>query len=421
MELNLNKNDIQEQALRVWLNSDKKCTAEMITGSGKTFLALKALYTMPKHQQDVVHLFLAEQRDRELDLNNQIKEFNRLNNCDVLKDYNLKFECYQTVCKWKNFKFGLIIADEIHDSLSPSRCSFYIKNKFDAVLGLSAKISEKIYYDLSLLPELKSFFKKSFINKIEMLEKIAPIKFSYTINRGQLENTSRKLKFYIVENKLDTVSKNIPAGNIKNRFYQTEEQAYKYLDNMFQTALTMIPYQDEDFYKFEERKNIEITVRAFKRSAFIYELPSKFKSCKRILDAIKGKTIIFGNSIETLQKITPNVVASKFSEDYNRQLREDFDNNIIKTIASFKKLKQGANLKEVDNCIIHSYYSTDIDLIQRIGRLRQNGNKIGNVIILVTKNTQEEKWLNTMLKDITEYEIIRCSEEECIKKLKNDQ
>lgn len=31
-----------------------------------------------------------------------------------------------------------------------------------------------------------------------------------------------------------------------------------------------------------------------------------------------------------------------------------FDNDKIDIIASFKKLKQGANLDKIDNCIIHS-------------------------------------------------------------------
>jgi len=63
-------------------------------------------------------------------------------------------------------------------------------------------------------------------------------------------------------------------------------------------------------------------------------------------------------------------------------------------------LKQGANLKGADNVIMMSYYSSSIDMIQRIGRLRKNGNKKGNVFIFVTVGTQEEKWFKKMTETI---------------------
>ena len=82
-------------------------------------------------------------------------------------------------------------------------------------------------------------------------------------------------------------------------------------------------------------------------------------------------------------------------------------------------MKQGANLDKVDNCIIHSYFSTELDFIQRIGRLRQNEDKEGNVFILVTRNTQEEVWLKIMLQNIIDYDITYCNIDECIKHIQH--
>jgi len=108
--LNELKNKIQKEALNKWLSNEKTGTAELATGIGKTILALHALYRMDKN--DSVHLFLAETTERKKDLLEDIKLFNKLFNCNVLKDYNLKFYCYQTVYKWKDKSFGLVIADE---------------------------------------------------------------------------------------------------------------------------------------------------------------------------------------------------------------------------------------------------------------------------------------------------------------------
>ena len=56
---------------------------------------------------------------------------------------------------------------------------------------------------------------------------------------------------------------------------------------------------------------------------------------------------------------------------------------------------------------MHSYYSDEISFIQRIGRLRQDEDKEGNVFIFVANGTQEEVWLNKMLENADNFNIIR--------------
>ena len=56
--LNLKKNKIQLEALSNWVNNNKIGTCEIITGLGKTFIFLHALYTMPLNKE-ITHLFLA--------------------------------------------------------------------------------------------------------------------------------------------------------------------------------------------------------------------------------------------------------------------------------------------------------------------------------------------------------------------------
>lgn len=419
MEVNEQKNNIQNQALLAWQNNNKCGTTEMITGVGKTFLALKALYTMPRHNQDTMHLFLAEQKDRLDDLIKDITKFNIINDCNVMQDYNLQFQCYQTVYKWKECKLGLVICDEIHDSLTPEYFKFYLNNTFDAVLGLSAKVTGITNYTIKKIPELRYVFKKDIITKHDMLGYAAPICYKYNINQGQTDGTSRKLNIYVVESELDKINKNIKAGNQQSPFFQTECAAYAYLDKLFKNAINLVQYESEDFYDYEERKNLEIIKISNRRSKLIYELPSKLAVLQKIMNNVEGKSIIFGNSLDQLKKIVANVVSSKNTDEENSRIRELFDMGFIKAIGSFKKLKQGANLDKVDNCIIHSYFSTELDFIQRIGRLRQNEDKEGNVFILVTKNTQEEVWLRIMLQNVIDYDIIYCNIDECIKHIKH--
>lgn len=385
MNLDKKKDKIQQQALTTWIKFGKNGTAAMGTSMGKTFLALHALYTMPKFN-DTIHLFLAEQIDREKDLLEQIEFYNKIFKRDVLKDYNLQFYCYQTVYKWKHHKFGLVIADEIHDSLTPSYHEFYLNNDYDALLGLSATIERKTSYIINGLN----------VTKGQLLDNIAPVFFTYTLNQGLSEDTVRKLQIHIIYHELDSVNKSILSGSAKKKFYQTEKDAYDYWNKEHDSSWFLLNKDEREF---------KIRITSHKRSRILFELPSKIEAVKKLIKHIEGKTILFGNSISALKKVTPHVITSKNKEDQNIKIRENFDKGIINIIGSFKKLKQGANLKEVDNAILMSYYSIEKDIIQRFGRLRKNQEKEGNVYIFVTRNTQEEKWFKLMMGGVSSYPV----------------
>lgn len=396
-ELNLKKNEIQMAALAAWVNNNKIGTCEIITGLGKTFIALHALYTMPKDNKN--HLFLAETVERKKDVLEDIKKYNLIFNRDVLSDYNLHFKCYQTVYKWKDNQFGLVIADEIHDSLTPAYSSFYLNNNYDALIGLSATVNKKTIY--------KDGDKE--YSKGELLNKIAPICFTYNIQQGFEDNTARKLDIYVIQHKLNSHAKTVEAGNAKKKFKQTEKEAYDYWDKQHRMSW---------YINDEATRNLRIRITSTKRSNILYNLESKIPVIKKLIENLDKKTILFGNSLDSLYKVTPDVVSSRNTEAKNEAIRETFESGKIQTIGSFKKLKQGANLIGLDNCILMSYYSTDKDFIQRIGRLRQNG-EVGNVFVLVTLGTQEEVWFSKMIENINNLNLIYCPDVDfCIKQLK---
>ena len=152
----------------------------------------------------------------------------------------------------------------------------------------------------------------------------------------------------------------------------------------------------------------------------MYNLTSKEHACKKLLETL-DRTIIFGNSIDSLRRITPFVITSRNSDEQNGYLRRRFEDRQIPNIASFKKLKQGANISGgLDNCVIVSYYSKEIDVIQRFGRLRKNEDILGRVFIFVTKDTREEIWYQDMLINVKDnYKVIRHKNvKDCIESIK---
>lgn len=404
MKIDGEKRKVQIEAGRAFVKEDYKGTIEMATGTGKTFISLDAMWECPKGS---VVVFLAETTQREHDLMTDIANYKKAFGRDILAHIELEFACYQSACKWKGRKIYLVVADEIHDSLTPVYSQFYKNNDYVRILGLSATVQSSQVYEIDGVE----------VSKEVLLDEIAPVCFTYDIGDGQRRGTSRKLNIYLVYHRLDAAKKNMEGGNKKNRFMTTEQAQYNYLNKLFQQAIFS---KNDGMFK----------MAAGKRARFLYAFPSKIEAVKKLLAGLKGKTIIFGNDLDAMEEITPNVVRSakkgittKSQQDkINFSLRNLFDLGKIAVIGSFKMLKQGANLKGADNVIQMSYYSTLSDFVQRIGRLRVNGDKMGNVFIMITLGTQEEKWFDKMMENVPldEFTVHTCRNvDDCLNKVKN--
>jgi superfamily II DNA or RNA helicase len=391
MKIDLKKEEISLDAFSAWKAQSKKGTVEMSTGSGKTFVALHAVNSMKDNNRII---FLFEVTDRKKEIIKQIQLYNQVYKTNLFTRYRIEYRTYQSAYKLESEKYDLVVADEIHDSLTPSYFEFYNNNTFDAIIGLSATIDkEKLY--------------SNGYTKGDYLDSVAPICFTYTVKDAQLDNVQRKINVYVISHQLDTITKNITAGSLKKPFQTTEYKNYEFWNKMF----------NQSFY-FEEGSEFMMKKSSKKRAEILYNLPSKKKEVLKLIEYLKGKSIIFANSISALLEITDNVVSSRNKDNVNEKIKNDFQSNVINVIGSFKKLAQGVNLDELANVILHSYYGKTKDFIQRIGRLRKDGDKIGNVFIFVTKGTQEEKWFNLMFQDDT-FNIIYCvNVEDCLLKMK---
>lgn len=383
--IDLKRQQIQEEAFQAWCNSGKKNTLELITGLGKTMCAIKAVLSMPK---GCSVLWLAETNQRWLDVDRDIIKYKQFYGIDMLKHIStIEKVCYQTAYKWRDKHFDIVVGDELQDCLTEQYSKFFFYNSYNAVIGLSATINRTTEYVCE---------DGSIITKGDLIDRIAPVCYKYTINNGQIDGTARKLLIHVINHNLDYSNKTVTAGSKTKQFLTTEKAAYDYWDNEFKKAL-FLPQQIKEF---------KLRYTSSARARILYNLQSKVISTKKLLEVLKDKTIIFGNSIDSLLKVTPNVISSKNTELKNIKIRNDFDKDKSKVIGSFKMLQQGANLKGLDNIILMSYYSMEKQFIQMLGRARLDGDKIGNVFIFVTSGTTEVKWFAKMTEKFTEFEFI---------------
>jgi superfamily II DNA or RNA helicase len=388
---------VQDIAIEKWLEKDKKGTVESATGTGKGFIALKAILKIPK-KSNILYLF--ETVTRRKTILQEISKFEKQYNVKINDNYNISLMTYQAAYKKKAEYWDLIIADEIHDGLTPMYSSFFFNNEYKYILGLSATIDRSISY--------------GDFTKGDLLDKIAPVCFQYSLAESIKKGTSRKLNIYLIQHELDDINKTIPAGNKSKPFLTTEAKNYQYWNNLFYKSI----YSKND----EEDGNNQFLIDKCSRmrSSLLYNLPSKIEIIRKLLDVIDGKTLIYANSLDFLLKITNNVVSSKNDEEENNNIINAFDKNKINYIGSFKKLEQGINLSNLDNVILASYYGKEKSLLQRMGRIRNTSHKAGSVFIIVTKNTQEEKWISKALDD-KHFNVINCDNinDALLKYLKN--
>lgn len=399
VNLDLKKDEIQNKAVEEWLKT-KKGTIEGSTGFGKTFCFFKAILKSCKVGDTI--LFLAETRQREIDLFVDLAKFEKIFKVK-LKKYKIQFDCYQSAYKWNNLEFDFVCCDEIHDSLSPKYSKFYENNKAKYILGLSATVDRNTTYT----DEDGKEFKKG-----DLLDKYCPVVFTYTLNNAVEDQLTKKLDIYVIYHQLDTVKKTVTAGTKNSLFLTTEKAAYDYWDKEFKKAI---------FLPDGNTKVFRIRNTSAARAKVLYQMESKVLAVKELLQVIKGKTLIFGNDVDSLEKITSNVISGRNSDVKNSLIRSNFEKDLINEVASFKMLKQGANLKDLDNTVIVSYYSTELDVIQRLGRQR-NSNKTGNVFIFKTLGTQEVKWFDKSFENINNYNMIYCDGiQDTIKKYRENQ
>lgn len=390
MDRNEIQNDLVKKALATRdENGRMRCTIEATTGIGKTFISFHLI----RQLQPKTVLFLAETSLREQTIKDDIIKYAEIFNYNIFAKHDIQFMCYQSAYKKVDMYHEMVVADEIHDSLSEQYFKYYNNNRYIHLLGLSATIDKRTTYKDELGNEY---------TKLDMLNSIAPIAATYTIKQGQEDRTSRELRIIIIEHELDNKKKCIPveykdkSTGINKVFYQTEYDYYTYCHSRY----------IQSFYSATKSEFLTVYWRN-KRNNVLYSLPSKTRAVIELLQTHNlNRNIVFGNAISQLLEICPTV-SSKNSPAVNQQLITDFNEGRLNTIGSFKMLKQGVNLKDLDNVIMHSYYSVEKDFLQRVGRGR-NAPYPANIIIFMTRGTQEENWLEKIIKrtDLT-FERVR--------------
>lgn len=366
----MHQSQIQIDALNSWKQSKHKSTLAMCTGSGKSRVGILALKEKNKINAKFA-LIVPTEKLRDENWKNEFIKWKSKSLFDKCDRY-----CYASIAKIKGNTYDCVIADEIHN-LTENNKVFFDNNEVKSVIGLTATPPESI-------------------EKQEIIDEIAPVSFVYTLDQGIKDGVISNYTIEILETRLDNINKVIEAGSAGKKYMVTEKKRYEMLSSLIRSLIF-------------SKKNSKFAI--INRARFIYNLPSKTKLAKFMLDEVINpdlRCLIFCGSINQAEELCDYTYHSK-SDDKDLN---NFINKKINRIACVKSLNEGHNLPEIDCALIVQVNASKKDLVQRIGRtIRFRPNHTSKIWILSVIDTQDEKWVenatanfaNITYKNIKEY------------------
>ena len=420
----LTRTDIQIRALQAIVNHlidgqgiwipHKAATAVLGTGVGKSKLSMDFIQYYLKHfefPEDFNILILVDNsllRDT-----NWEQGFIDWGYKEVFDRY-VTIECYQTVYKWQDTHFSLVIADEVDFAITGEYFKYFQNNTWNTLLALTGTLPD---------------------DKEAILAEFSPVVFRYSSNDAQEDGVLNKTKLIFVKYVLSNDPKSVTINTTTKNFKQSENKYYAYIQEKIEGYKSELYDLKNDPFNMIggcNDSNIKsLEVKKFytekKRTEFLYAHKSSHLIVKNliagILEKSEGRIILFSKRNSNLDAIRPE---SAFHQDISKpkrvELLKRFINGDERVLGVNKKINRGANLPDVSNIILHSFTSSWVDFSQQHGRgLRLDPNKVLNFYVLLPYylkpvnneyrlcETQAVTWAKNMLskfnlKDIEIYE-----------------
>ena len=406
--------DWQTECLDKWTENQYKGIVNVVTGAGKTILALAAVQQLEKAfgaddlaikiivpktflvrqwfkaineslgvSRDDIGIFLGTHKGK-TDRKYMIYVINSARN--TLSRHILADDT-------KNRIF--IIADECHHYGTEENCKIFdfVKvipgDKQYYALGLSATPYCKNYQDV-LVPNLgREIYRFTFVQALRagIISRFSIMNICLEFDadeRAEYTDLSDKLALSLLK-----LKKHCPQLHLSNN-----QRFFIELDNIMKT------------HEVADVRQMAQTVfhLSLQRKEIVYLAGSRVKC---VIDLIKlldreSKIIVFGERIEMANEIYEKLNAlmpgdvgiyhSDLHESTRKTVLRNFEDSEIRIIVSCKTLDEGLNVSDADIGIIASSTSSERQRIQRLGRIlrKKDNGKQSRFYYLYVKDTMEE-------------------------------
>ncbi len=370
---------IQQQAYNAWA-ANPRSVLELATGVGKTRIAIMAVEAVVNKFPEAKILIITPTeviRDKVFP-----EDFAKFGKSDLLK--NCTIECIQTVYRWENQDFTLVVADELHRYLPKEGdyeyFKFFEKNRYRYFLGLSATIEHSLkHYQLRLGPTVYSYsISQAAKDGVVSAFKIVNLAVELTKDEeDELKSVQRNYNYY---------------EHLLGGMFSAFDNAKAYLANGTP----------------EQKIWANIFYRSIKRRKSIVDKAiNKKLIARKIMDAFPNSVgILFSADIEQCEDVVSGrensiVYHSKLGKKAKASAISKLETGQVKYISTVKALNEGLSINNLEIGIELSGNSKAKDTIQRIGRIcRYVEDKQPVFIRLYIKNTQDEKWMRNSQRDL---------------------
>ena len=376
MEVYEVKDKEQKRALNAWAKNNFIGSVIAGTGFGKSrVIVLGVGYSLRKAPEEkALVLTPTVQLQAQLE-----EEFRKWGYDDIIDRVDIM--CYQSAHKLKNVHYHIIACDEIHLGLSPVYRKVFENNSYERLLCVTATFPEENEY-------------------LEVLVNLARPVYTITLDECVAKGLVAPYEVYCIPVTL------------------TDEElaAYKKANNLFVHA----KYRLGQFDAFENASKIlsgkmqgdkaaaAMFYKAIRDRKTVVQLAeNKLTIAEEIVKKHKGsKTLVFSGTNDFTDMMANTLKGLAYhsgkSKKKREQILEEYKENKNKILCSTKALNQGFDVPDSEIGIVAGLDSKALPMIQRIGRLlRLSKDKVGKIYILYIKDSQEEKWLTSAIKQIS--------------------
>lgn len=330
---------------------------------------------------------------------------------------NVEVQTYQTVYKWtkdtKNLDDYFIIADEVDfaaDTVEYSK--FFYEFSHVKTLGLTGFVAS---------------------HKLGWFKNNLPIIATLTADDAQKMSILNNIHFVFIKYDLSTNPYDIKVEykkhGVPSHFYQSESNAYDFQEK----AIDKIKAEKDDLMleqlqglvtqaDYNQKMNI-INIRMEKtiqrRSDMLLSSISSRTITKNLLEYLShsfphDKVIVFSKRTEQSMEICGKESSynGKLPKVESEAMMEDFLSGDLKVLGVCDKVNRGVNIPNLRHAIFETFFSSDTDAIQKLGRLlRLDPDEVATVYVLLpyymrkeadgsftVQETQQVSWARSMLK-----------------------
>ena len=364
----------QRKALNLWAKYGYKGSIIAGTGFGKSRCGVLAIGKLLKENERALVLVPTTQLQDQF-----AEEFKKWDYENVLSQITIM--CYQSAHKFRDEHFDIVVCDEIHLGLSSVYRKFFEQNTYDKLLCLTATIPEEVEY-------------------MQYLFQLAPVRYKITLDECVALGLVAPYEIVCVPIELN----------------EDDKAAYKKANNKFVQA----KYRIGGFNTFDDAKLIlsgkidgdkggaKMFFDAIReRKQVVQNATSKIDKAKELISNHNDdKILVFSGNNSFTESMADALGGLYYHSGLGKTRRakvlERFLEESERVLCSTKALNQGFNVPDANIGIIAGLDSKSLPLIQRVGRLlRYKQGKSGKIYILYVKDSQEEKWVTSAVKPLT--------------------